>query len=153
MRKTILLWFARLLTLLYQKISPKSLNQVRCSSRSVIENENPTTALNTTSLKRFLPSINTIDRQEKFTYAYEDWRSSHERAFYWNPLGFRKQMFGFFSDRVVCIEYLISMLLLSGTWIVLHSLVVFPFDIRCYHLKNTFRRTIVHFYFQGKMLW
>ena len=53
--------------------------------------ENLTRALNTTSLKYWLPSTDAIDRREKFTYAYEGWRSPHISALHWNSPGVRKE--------------------------------------------------------------
>ena len=45
-------------------------------------NENPMRALNTTSLKCCLPSIDSIDRGKKFTHAYEGSRSPHASVLY-----------------------------------------------------------------------
>ena len=55
----------------YQEISPKSLNQVLCCSRSVICLQLKSDgALNTTSLKCCLALSDAIDRREKCTHAY-----------------------------------------------------------------------------------
>ena len=65
--------------------------RVRPGTRHFPYNENPTRALNTTSLKWCLPSIDAIDRREKFTHSYEVSRSPHTIALHWNPPVFRKK--------------------------------------------------------------
>ena len=87
-RKTRLLWFTRLLTLLISRDIAKK----KSESSSLLQsfhhfpyNENPTRALNTDSLKCCLASTDAIDRREKFTYAYEGLRSPHTSALHLNP--------------------------------------------------------------------
>ena len=65
--------------------------RVRPGTRNFPYNENPTRALNSTSLKYCLPSTDAIDMREKFTHAYEGSRSPHASTLYWNPPGFRKR--------------------------------------------------------------
>ena len=48
-------------------------------------NENPTRALNTTSLKCRLSSMTLLTKGKKFTYAYEGSSSPHASALHWNP--------------------------------------------------------------------
>ena len=71
-RKTSLLWFARLLTLLISGyIAKKSESNVLLQSfRHFPYNENLTKALNTISLKCCLPSTDAIDRREKKSRIY-----------------------------------------------------------------------------------
>ena len=64
-------------------------------------NENPTRALNTTSLNCRLPSTDDTNRREKFTYPYEGSRSPHASALHWDPSGFRKKIMSDFSNRLV----------------------------------------------------
>ena len=66
--------------------------QVRPGTRHFPFNENPTRALNTTSLKCCLPSADAIDRREKITRAYKGLRSPHTTALHWNPPGFCKKI-------------------------------------------------------------
>jgi len=81
-RETRLLWFAWLLTLLISgDIAKNSESSALLQSFCHFTyNENPTRALNTTSLKCCLPSTDAIDRREKFTYAYGGSRSPHASA-------------------------------------------------------------------------
>jgi hypothetical protein len=50
-------------------------------------NENPMRALNTTSLKCYLPSSDTIYRQKKFNYAYEGSKLPHASVLHWKLPG------------------------------------------------------------------
>ena len=101
-RKTRLLWFAMLLTLLISGyIAKKSQSSALLQSfRHFPYNENPTIALNTTSFKCSLPSTDSIEGRKKFTYAYEGSRSPHASALFLNSSGFRKQI-GYCFNRVV----------------------------------------------------
>ena len=60
-------------------------------------NENPTRALNITSLKCSLPSTDAIDRREKFTLAYEGSTSPLFKSIRFS----QKKKFGYFPNRLL----------------------------------------------------
>ena len=78
-RKTRIMWFARLPVTAGYQVMPV-LFHLKIGYFS--NNENPTRALNTMSLKCCLSSTDVIDMRKKFT---------HASAFHWNLPGFRKK--------------------------------------------------------------
>ena len=68
-------------------------------------NENPTRALNTTSLKCWLTSTDVIDRRKKIYACVWRFDSSHATALHWNSPGFRKKISSN-TNRVVLVHHL-----------------------------------------------
>ena len=85
--------------------------QVRPGTRHFPYNENPTRALNTTSLKWCLSTTDAIDILKKFTHAYESSRSPYGSTLHWNSSGFcTKRKFGYFSNRAAFAFHIFSQL-------------------------------------------
>ena len=94
----------------YQKILPKSLNQVRCSSRSVIFLQWKADENTKHHVIQMLLAINWRYWQagKKFTHAYKGSRSPHVMALHWNPPGVCKKKkinVLYFSKRVVTYKF------------------------------------------------
>ena len=87
----------------YQEISPGKYESTTLFQkfRHFYFNENPTRALNTTTLKCCLPSTDAIDRREKILVCV--WRNMVvSSVLHWYPSGFpNKNKVGYFSKRVV----------------------------------------------------
>ena len=91
-------------------------------------NDNPTTVLNTTSLKCCLLSTDTIERREKFTYASEGSRSPRASRFIRKFTRFSKKNLGYLFNRLIYGALLIRSYLIwaahqplhGSSWIFLH---------------------------------